>query len=221
MRGWWKFAFREETQKVITDQPRFKYQMPQLSKARLAQLQAAWNKRVSSNADTLPANSRPRIVMDIVKGRDAGWMSQDDGLSGEFNSEKEHCCESDSEYDINSEEDGEEEEGVGSGELTGSEVTGDVVLTATGFLKYLESKSAYELLDMYYEDDKDEDEGEKERKAKYRGESKATFYQKRKEARERAKEASASYSIWRLFERQQLLGISLKSKYSETGSMIV
>jgi len=109
---------------------------------------------------------------------------------------------------------------VGCGELTGSEVTGDVMLPATGFLKDLESKSAYELLDMYYEYDKDEDEREKERKAKYQGESKATFYRKRKEARERAKEASASYSIPGLFERQQLLGISLKSKNSETSSII-
>jgi len=74
------------------------------------------------------------------------------------------------------------------------------VLRATGFLKDIESKSAYELLDMYYENDDDEDEVEKERKAKYGGESKATFYHKKKEARERAKETSTSYSIQGLFE---------------------
>jgi len=154
----------------MTDQPRFKYQMPRLSKARLAELQAARNKRISRNAGTLPANCKPRIVIDVVKGWDAGWMGQDDGLSQESDSEKEHHSESDSEYNINSEEDEEDEQGVGSGELTGSEVTGDVMLPAMGILKDLESKSAYELLDMYYEDDKDEDEGEKERKAKYGGE---------------------------------------------------
>ena len=103
-------------------------------------------------------------------------------------------------------------QGVESAELTGSEVAGDVVLRATGFLKDIESKSAHELLDMYYEELDDENEAEREKRAKYGGESKATFYRKRKEARERAKEASASYSIRGLFERQQLLGLSMKSK---------
>lgn len=202
--------------KTFTSQSGFKPQMPRLSKARLAQLQAARNKRASILSHDLLVHSGSRILIDVVKGRDAGWVGQDDGLSEE--SDKEEYSESDSEYDINSDEDEEEGKGVNSAELTGSEVAGDVVLRAKGFLKDIESKSAYELLDMYYEDLDDEDEAEKERKAKYGGESKATFYRKRKEARERAKEASASHSIRGLFERQQRLGLSMKSK--ETGSSI-
>ncbi|KAG0640522.1 hypothetical protein HOY80DRAFT_1000091 [Tuber brumale] len=155
--------------------------MLRLSKARLAQLQAARARKPQSHASNPTANSglKARISIGVVKGWDAGWIGEDRGFLIPYS-------ESDSEYDITSDQDGEEEEEVESGGSTGNEVTGDVVLSATGFLKDAGSKLAYELLDMYYEDDVYENVEEKEKKAKYRGESKASFYRARKgDTRER------------------------------------
>ncbi|KAG0637472.1 hypothetical protein HOY80DRAFT_1083784 [Tuber brumale] len=188
--------------------------MPRPSKARLAQPQAARRKRIPIRPGSLLVKPESRILIDVVKGRDAGWVGQYDGLSEE--SDNEEYTESDSESDISSDESEQEQEEVKSAGLTGSEAAGDVVLLATGFLKDIESKSVFDLLDMYYEDDNDAGEIEKERKTKYGGGSKATSYRNKKEAWERAKEASTSYSIRGSFERQQLLGISMKSKDTDT-----
>ncbi|RPA95420.1 hypothetical protein L873DRAFT_1931595 [Choiromyces venosus 120613-1] len=158
------------------------HEMPQLTKTRKArktQLEAACDKKNNQRTGGNDAAMVPKVMMRVLKGREAGWVGEDEE-SSEY-SESEGAVhtqgnypdiilqvDSESEYEINSEEDEEGSEGIDKEglELRGSEVAIDVLFTPTGFMTTVEGKTAFEMLDMYNEEETKLEEKERKKRKK-------------------------------------------------------
>ncbi|PUU72812.1 hypothetical protein B9Z19DRAFT_1069489 [Tuber borchii] len=221
--------------------------MPRLSAARRKQLESARQKIIRVGAEP-PVSVKCKREIRILTGRAAGWIGSEDDSSETWTDEDEEFTEgnwtsgnwnrlddSESEFDIVSNlsdkevdlEDLEEDKSRAPSNK-------DIAFSSLGYQEMRDEKSAFDVMQMYYEDsqlgkdpvesgERKGDNREDESRKRYEFGSRRSFFRNKQEARERAKTASECYSIAAMFDRQKALGISIKEedkkfKYGPVGS---